>query len=683
MRKLVFLLCFATSSFSLAQLPALLDKPTVTAFAQEISGDLAERNLEYISTQHRMRGSRAFHTAAEHIAAQLKSYGLTDVQIEQLPADGKIFYGTQRSRPAWDAEFAELWIMKDGKPSQRIASWDAIPLTLAQDSESGEADAELVDVGAGTAEKDYAEKDVHGKFVLVSSQPGQVAELALKHGAAAIVSYAQNQRTAWSGDNPDQIRWGHLDTFAKQKTFAFMISMRQARAFQQQLARGEKVQLHGTVRAGQHPGTYDIVNASIPGSDPKLLREEIVFTCHLDHPRPGANDNASGCVATLEIARTISKLIREKKIAPPLRTVRFLWPMEVEGSMAMLNAHPEWAKNQVKANIHLDMVGGGPETKAVFHVTRGPASLPSFINDVAEDIAEFVNEQTYKFAATGEAEFPLIARDGGKEPLRADFARFSMGSDHEVFADSSWSIPTIYLNDWPDRNIHTNFDIAALIDPTKLKRAAFIAGTSGYVLANIGATRPANLFDVLRERSLLRAEDTLHRGLQLNSAEQLNLCTFQLAYERQIADSVSKISNQNRVSPGDPGSQVKNLVGLFPVITCLFPVITQPITAPFGDAALIFRRNPNVKGPMTVFGYDYFEGKYGNERSDKIRLLKYEGLWGSGGEYAYEVLNFADGKRTAQEIRDSVSAEYGPVPVDVVIDYLKAAESIGVLERVK
>src|SRR5437879_7358733 len=301
MRKLTlfaaFLLC-STAAWS--QTPALLDKPTAKAFAQEISGDMAKRNLEFISTNHRMRGSRAFHASAEYIATQLRSYGLTDVQIEQLPADGKIFYGTQRSRPAWDADFAELWDLTetDGKwaPAQRIASWDAVPLSLAQDSESGEAEADLVDVGAGTDEKNYAGKEVTGKFVLISSQPGAAAELALKHGAAGLVSYAQNQRTAWSGDNPDQVRWGHLDTFAKQKAFAFMISLRQARAFQQRIARGERVHLHGTVRAGQHPGTYDIVNASIPGGDAQLRREEIVFTCHLDHPRPGANDNASGCV---------------------------------------------------------------------------------------------------------------------------------------------------------------------------------------------------------------------------------------------------------------------------------------------------------------------------------------------------------------------------------------------------
>jgi len=45
-------------------------------------------------------------------------------------------------------------------------------------------------------------------------------------------------------------------------------------------------------------------------------------------------------------------------------------------------------------------------------------------------------------------------------------------ADHAVYQDSSFRIPAIYLNDWPDRYIHTNFDTAANIDPTKLLRAA-------------------------------------------------------------------------------------------------------------------------------------------------------------------------------------------------------------------
>ncbi len=55
----------------------------------------------------------------------------------------------------------------------------------------------------------------------------------------------------------------------------------------------------------------------------------------------------------------------------------------------------------------------------------------------------------------------------------------------------------------------------------------------------------------------------------------------------------------------------------------------------------------------------------------------------AGGEYAYEVLNLADGRRTAQDIRNAVSATYGPIQLDVVVEYLGALGSIRVIEAVR
>jgi len=322
-----------------------------------------------------------------------------------------------------------------GMPSdeKKIASYEAEPIVLAEDSESADVTADLVDVGEGTKESDYAGKEVKGKIVLVSAQPGAVQDLAVgKFGAAGMVSYAQNQKTAWWGEDENLIRWGHLETFSEHKTFAFMVSLKTARAMRERLGRGERIRLHAVVRAGQHPGNYEVVTATIPGADAKLKDEEIAFSCHLDHQRPGANDNASGCATILEVARTLQKLIAEGKLARPARTIRFIWPPEIEGTMALLNGKPEFVK-RIKAVVHMDMVGGGPATKAVFHVTRGPMSLPSFVHDVAWAFAEFVNEESYKFAATGQAEYPFVAPEGGKEPLRAEYSAYTMGSDHDVY----------------------------------------------------------------------------------------------------------------------------------------------------------------------------------------------------------------------------------------------------------
>jgi len=106
-----------------------------------------------------------------------------------------------------------------------------------------------------------------------------------------------------------------------------------------------------------------------------------------------------------------------------------------------------------------------------------------------------------------------------------------------------------------------------------------------------------------------------------------------------------------------------------------------PETPAKGEDRLVFRRNSAIKGTMGAFGYDYFTDKYGEERSRSIRLLRFQGLRGSAGEYAYEVLNLADGKRNVQQIRDAVSAIYGPVPVELVLEYLRALETIKVVQR--
>ena len=105
----------------------------------------------------------------------------------------------------------------------------------------------------------------------------------------------------------------------------------------------------------------------------------------------------------------------------------------------------------------------------------------------------------------------MFAPEGGKEPLQAEMAEFSMGSDHQVYTDSSFGIPAIYLNDWPDRYIHTNLDTPANVDPTKLKRAAFIGAASAYFLANVKADDAASILRILQAHSLRRTSNMLAR----------------------------------------------------------------------------------------------------------------------------------------------------------------------------
>jgi hypothetical protein len=96
----------------------------------------------------------------------------------------------------------------------------------------------------------------------------------------------------------------------------------------------------------------------------------------------------------------------------------------------------------------------------------------------------------------------------------------------------------------------------------------------------------------------------------------------------------------------------------------------------------VYRRNPDIQGPMGAFGYSFVEDKLGRNALGGLQLRRHEGRYGSSGQYVYEALNFVDGRRTVSDIRDWLTAELGAVPLAFVEEYLAALESIDVVRRV-
>jgi hypothetical protein len=90
-------------------------------------------------------------------------------------------------------------------------------------------------------------------------------------------------------------------------------------------------------------------------------------------------------------------------------------------------------------------------------------------------------------------------------------------------------------------------------------------------------------------------------------------------------------------------------------------------------------------GPVQNQNDNALLARLGKERYGRIKLLngdanRYVNLLDTSGLYAYEILNFVNGKRTVGEIRDAVAAEYGPIGVDVVADYLAALAEAKIIE---
>ena len=222
------------------------------------------------------------------------------------------------------------------------------------------------------------------------------------------------------------------------------------------------------------------------------------------------------------------------------------------------------------------------------------------------------------------------------------------------------------MNDWPDRYIHTNFDTAANIDTTKLKRAAFIGAASGYFLSRLTAENVSVAKSAVELASPWREELIAARRTSLSAREATCAADYGLQYGTRLLNDLDHFVGSKEQYLRMDGAEC--------------PTSEQYTGAATGPR---FRRKAEPKGPLAVFEYDYFANHAKAAGVATPKLFSYEGLWGAEEEYAFEVLNFADGKRNAQEIRDAVSAEYGPVPLEMVVEYLRALEKIGVVSVVK
>jgi hypothetical protein len=245
-----------------------------------------------------------------------------------------------------------------------------------------------------------------------------------------------------------------------------------------------------------------------------------------------------------------------------------------------------------------------------------------------------------------------------------------MGSDHDVFREGTWQIPGLYLHDWPDRYIHTNFDTAANIDPTKLKRAAFIGAVSAYFLASMSEKEAPAVLSLLRRNALKRSAELIEMRTQLEPADAEAVTNIHWQVERSKLNSISDFANVPKSDRSIAIAYLRNLADL----------VGSPSAgsqSPGDDT--VYERNAEIQGPMRAFGYSYLTDKYTEERYDELKLPKHTGINGTGGEYVYEALNLVNGNRTVTDIRDWLTAELGPVPVEYVSEYLQALESVDVI----
>jgi hypothetical protein len=707
MRKMILPCCLCISGLilCLASLPVpvcgqtqdtLLPEEIVDAVIAHVSGDRALEQIRNISRFRRDPASRAYHEAAEYVAATLEEIGISDVRIESYPADGKKFYYMSQSGPGWDAEMGELWLVEPHK--ERITSFAEIPASLCPKSQNTHARAELVFVGSGTRDEDYENKDVEGKVVLGYGHPGAIHNQAVfKRGALGVVSYLSDRPL----DYPDVVKIASIRPYRSKDgrgpTFGFTVSHRRGEQLRQMLAGGKTLVVEAKVKAELYASAYENVIAVIPGTD--LKNEEIVLTAHLCHNRAGSNDNASGSASLIEIARTIKELTAKGEIPPLRRTLRFIWVPENIGNAAFAATHPEIIDRMV-CGINMDMVSQYlNENNATYFFLRTPDSLPHYLNDVVANFADFVGRTNtegldFRYSLPD----PIVSLTGSRDNFRYKIVPFEGGSDQYIYNDSGIGVPMVFFLVWPDAFYHSHQDNPDKCDPTTLKRGGFIAAASAIFAGSASAQEALPLTGEVLWRGLGRISADMERSLnQLNSASQTNLdqaykeavniIEYSFLREKKTLQSIRELDpassklQEHLVSTSEnllayKTNYLKNAAGHYAAICERHERSIQEITPTAEEKAadkIVYERNPELKGPL---GSAYLRKQLGPEADfSGLQLIQ------RGSLISYETLNFVDGQNSVLDIRNAVSAEYEPVPLNEVADFLALLAEAGIINQ--
>lgn len=225
----------------------------------------------------------------------------------------------------------------------------------------------------------------------------------------------------------------------------------------------------------------------IEGSDPVMKDEVVIYVAHYDHVGTdgeggvfnGADDNASGTVALIEIAEAFKK---EKKA--PKRSVGILWVSAEEiglyGSEYFAN-HPLVERKNIAAVINLDMVGR-TKTKEDELSDRSGLTIQGgdsvkVIGGLQSKVLMEINEKSLdESGLVGNYQYNNLT----------DPNRYFYRSDHINFAQKN--IPVLFYSTGTHRDYHMLGDVEEAIDYDKFLKMTRFCFKAGLNVAQYAGT---------------------------------------------------------------------------------------------------------------------------------------------------------------------------------------------------
>jgi hypothetical protein len=240
-----------------------------------------------------------------------------------------------------------------------------------------------------------------------------------------------------------------------------------------------QVDLYRINREFNAPNVFGVIE----GSDPDRKNEYVIYMAHFDHLGTdnrghvfnGADDNASGSVALLEMAEAYMK--ENKK---PARSIGFLWVSGEEIGLfgsGYYASHPIIPLDQTVAAINLDMVGRSRTEEDNSSKSRQITVLGGdsirVIGGLQSKVLMEINKATLdEMNMTGDFRY-----NSTDHP-----ARYFYRSDHISFAQKD--VPVLSFSTGTHTDYHKITDTADKIDFAKLQQVTRFVFKVGYNVTN-------------------------------------------------------------------------------------------------------------------------------------------------------------------------------------------------------
>jgi hypothetical protein len=261
------------------------------------------------------------------------------------------------------------------------------------------------------------------------------------------------------------------------------------------------------------------VIGKLPGSDPRLAAEAVVYTAHHDHlgmksdTKPGedaiyngALDNASGVAAMLAIARAFAELPKA-----PRRSVYFASvTAEEQGLLGSeyLAKHPPLPAGRLAANINIDGVNIFGRTRDMTMVGYGKSSLDPIIVALAKMQGRVVKPD--QFPDRG---FFYRSDQFNLAKVGVPAAYFDSGTD-VIGKPAGWG--TKKIEEWEDRDYHqpsdelsSEWDLSGAVEDVRLD---FWLGTKVAGAERMPEWNKGDEFEAARKKALAEAREPAAGG---------------------------------------------------------------------------------------------------------------------------------------------------------------------------